>query len=275
MIGIHSLSSPLGIYPYYKIEYLYTTTSLTHRGHPADLAWCACIPLEQVDAIMKKYPVYKVQMEEYMYIEDGYAVVPYTQFPIEDKSFFQLMESYEVYDNRVEFETFTDLHIKKWDRFGKQALKDEGVNVFECAFLQNHINELLLFHCMSEEHIKNYLLNLITTVNKLEPILIYLNQPNVYETIEKASELRVNEDGKKVWMEGVVTYIQESPFGLAHSLSGFEGMVTYFEYRKKIELSIISKLPIDVYIIDNQNYDWVKTWKEIQRVVDLHIEKSI
>ncbi len=31
MIGIHSLSSPLGIYPYYKIEYLYTTTSLTHR----------------------------------------------------------------------------------------------------------------------------------------------------------------------------------------------------------------------------------------------------
>ena len=244
-------------------------------GHPADLAWCACIPVEQLDSIIKEYPQYGIQLKKFMYIEDGYAVVPYTQFPIDDESFLQLMESYEVYDNRVGFKTFSVLHLKKWKKFSQQTLEGREMAVFECAFLQNHINELLLFHCMSEELIEEYLLNLITTVNELEPILIYLNQPSVYETIGKVSDIRVNKEGKQVWMERVISYIQESPFGIAHSLSGFEGMVSYFEYRKNVELNIIKKLPIDCYIIDNPNYDWIKTWKEIQQILDLHITSKL
>ncbi|WP_105615821.1 P-loop NTPase family protein [Vallitalea okinawensis] len=263
-----------------KRIYEYTSTiRKTHLyqegdGHPADLAWCACIPVEKLDCIMKEYPKYEMQIKRHMYIEDGYAVFPYTQFPIDDKSFFQLMESFEVYDNRVGFKTFSDLHIKKWKKFSQQTLEGEAMAVFECAFLQNHINELLLFHCMSEEHIKKYLLNLISTVNELNPILIYLRQPSVYETIRKVSDIRVNKEGKQVWMERVISYIQESPFGIAHSLSGFEGMVSYFEFRKEVELNIIKRLPIDSYIIDNPNYDWVNTWKEIKEILDLHVTKS-
>lgn len=245
------------------------------EGHPVDLAWCACIPMEQLDALMKKYPAYESQIERHMYIEDGYAIVPYTQFPIEDKEFFQLMESYEVYDNRVGFEIFSKLHTRKWKRFGEQAKKVDDMTVFECVFLQNHINELLLFHCMSEEQIEKYLLNLITTVNELDPILIYLNQPNVYETISKISDIRVNNEGEKVWMERVISYIQDSPFGIAHSLCGYEGMVSYFEYRKKVELNIIAKLPIETYIVENLNYDWTKTFNEIQEILDCKIEKRV
>jgi hypothetical protein len=202
-----------------------------------------------------------------MYLEDGYAVVPYIKFPIEDKSFYQLMESYEVYDNRVGFDIFSNLHLRKWKRFGEQAQKIEELTVFECAFLQNHINELLLFHCMAEDEIEKYLLNLIATVKELEPILIYLNQPSVHETISRVSAVRVNEEGEKVWMERVIAYIENSPFGKAHSLSGFEGMVSYFEYRKKLELNIISKLPIETYILDNSNYDWTKTWEDIKEIL--------
>jgi hypothetical protein len=237
------------------------------EGHPADLAWCACIPVEQLDSIMKKYPDYESRMREYMYIEDGYAVVPYIQFPIEDRSFIQLMESFEVYDNRVGFETFTQLHMKKWKRFGEQASKAEDLTVFECAFLQNHINELLLFHCMSEEQVEKYLLKLITTVKDLEPVLIYLNQPSVYETLRKVSEVRLNEEGKKVWVERVIPYIENSPYGRLHSLNGFNGMVEYFEHRKRVEMNIIAKLPIETFIIDNPDYDWAKIWEDIKEIL--------
>ena len=237
-------------------------------GHPADLAWCACIPIEHLDSIIKRFPNYEMKIKQHMYIEDGYAVVPYIQFPIEDKSFYQLMESYEVYDNRVGFDTFSKLHLRKWKRFGEQAQRLKELTIFECAFLQNHINELLLFHCMAEDEIEKYLLNLIATVKELEPILIYLNQPSVHETISKVSSVRVNEEGEKVWMERVISYIENSPFGKAHSLSGFEGMVLYFQYRKKLELNIMSKLPIETYIVDNPNYEWTKTWEDIKEILD-------
>jgi hypothetical protein len=237
------------------------------EGHPADLAWCACIPVEELESIYEKYPKYKIHMENHMYQEDSYAIIPYTQFPIEDSEFYQLMESYEVYDNRVDFDTFTQMHHKRWKRFGEKAKIVDEVNVFECAFLQNHINELLLFHNTPVDQIEEYLMNLIQTVVELNPILIYLVQPNVYETIKRVSTARLNNQGEKVWMERVIKYIEDSNYGKLHSLNGFNGMVTYFEERKKIELKILEKLPIKSVIIENKDYDWDKVWNEI--VVEL------
>jgi hypothetical protein len=75
------------------------------------------------------------------------------------------MERFEVYDNRVSLEVFVDLHLKKWITFGK-----EKGSVDEYSFLQNHINELLLFHSSSEEALKEHLHRLIGAVSDLDPI---------------------------------------------------------------------------------------------------------
>ncbi|MHB8129718.1 MAG: P-loop NTPase family protein [Mobilitalea sp.] len=236
-------------------------------SHPADLAWCACIPFEQFDDIVIDYPAYESLMRQNMYQEEGYMVVAYTRFPIEDASFYQRMESYEVYDNRVGLETFVDLHKKKWTSFSKQAMAVDEFTVFECAFLQNHINELLLFHCSSEKEIEDYLLELIHTVKGLNPVMVYLNQPNVYETIRRVSDARFNEKGEKDWMERVIPYLENSPYGKLHKQKGFEGMVAYFEERKRIELAVIKKLPIETHIIDNPDYNWDKVWEEVQKII--------
>ena len=206
-------------------------------------------------------------MKQHMYWEDRYAIIPYTRFLIEDPSFFSLLESYEVYDNRVSFQTFADLHMKKWISFGEQAKTVDEITVFECAYLQNHINELLLFHCMAEKDINDYLMKLITTVKDLNPILIYLSQPDVYETINRVSDSRVDEKGEKVWRDRVISYIENSAYGKAHSLEGFDGMVTYFKDRKKIELNIINNLPVETYIINNAEYNWDEVWEEIQKII--------
>jgi hypothetical protein len=236
-------------------------------SHPADLAWCACIPTEHFDDIIKRFPAYEAPMKQYMYQESGYIIVPYTRFSIEDPSFYQLMESYEVYDNRVGLDTFVDLHTKKWISFNEKARSVDEFTVFECAFLQNHINELLLFHCCSEDVIENYLLNLIMTVKDLNPVMIYLSQPNVYETIRRVSASRVNENGEKIWMERVNNYISEGPYGKLHHLQGFDGMVDYFAERKRIELKVMQSLPIEKYIIENKDYHWEQVWLEVQGVI--------
>jgi hypothetical protein len=239
-------------------------------AHPADFAWCACIPQEEVAQIIKRFPEYQKPMEEVMYFEDGYAIIPYIKIPIKDQDFYHLMESYEVYDNRVGFEKFKKLNLKRWTRFAEKALKEEGIHIFECAFLQNHITELLLFHCMEAEDIQAYLLDLIEPVLPLEPVLLYLSQASVQEGLKKISEIRVNDLGEKIWMERVLEYIEESPYGKAHQLKGFDGFVEFFQRRKNIEESVLSRLPIQVYKIDNPDKDYEIAWQKIQTIVKNH-----
>lgn len=237
-------------------------------GHPADLAWCACIPSEQIEDIILKYPAYEERIRQNMNLEEGYAIIPYTRFPIEDPEFHYLMESFEVYDNRVGFNTFVDLHKKKWIKFNEQSKDVDEYTVFECAFLQNHINELLIFHCSKEQDIKEYLRTLITIVKDLNPVIIYLSQPDVHETIRRVSDIRVDEKGEKVWRDRVISYIEDSPYGQEHSLKGFEGMVEYFSVRKNLELSIMKELPVETHIIDNPIYNWDVVWDEVLKIIN-------
>jgi len=231
--------------------------------HPADLAWCACIPIDSFDMIVKKFQHYRDQIKNNMYIENGYAIVAYTQFKIEDIEIYKLFESYEVYDNRVGFDLFTKLHLERWERFAKQEQESQEINVFECSYLQNHVNELLFFHDLSEVEISKYLLELIETTKNLNPVLFYLDQPDTYETINRVSNIRTNKNGEKVWMNRLIEYIEFSPYGVSHRLKGLDGMVKAFEARRQIELNVINKLPITTYVIKNEHYDWDEIWNEI------------
>jgi deoxyadenosine/deoxycytidine kinase len=237
-------------------------------SHPADLAWCACIPKVRFNEVINQFPDYEKKIVEHMYQEGDYFVVPYTRFTIEDAEFYQCMESFEVYDNRVSPEVFVDLHLKKWITFGKEKESVDEYIVFECSFLQNHINELLMFHNSAREDITVYLNRLIDTVKALNPILIYLKQSNVHETIRRVSEVRVNEQGEQVWKDRVISYIENTPFGQTHGLKGFKGMVQYFEIRKMLELAILEELPVQTYILDNPDYNWEQLWVKLKEVLD-------
>lgn len=237
-------------------------------GHPADLAWCSCIPENRFEEIISRYPEYEKPMREHGYQEQGYFIVPYTRFAIENPDFWHTMESFEVYDNRVGFDTFVELHLNRWTKFGKEAAVVDEYTVFECAFLQNHVNELLLFHNSSGQAITDYLRKLIATVEELRPVVIYLNQSEVYETIRRASDARIDDQGNRIWMERVTDYISNSPYGQLHQLSGFEGMVQYFEDRMELEKEILSLLPVKTYIIQNNDYDWEKVWSGIEVILE-------
>lgn len=247
----------------------YKKTDFYEEGesHPADLAWCACIPKEEFENVIKQYPEYEEKIRQLMYEEEGYQIIPYTRLSIDDPDFYQQMESYEVYNNRVSLQVFEELHRKKWIKFAKQASAVDEFTVFECAFLQNHLNELLLFHFKEVKEIEEYLLTLIDTVKDLKPLLIYLNQPDIEETIRRVSEVRVDGQGKKIWQEMAIDYVENCPYGKKYGLKGFEGLVRYFEERKRIELLILNKLPIECHIINNQAYDWEQVWTEVEELL--------
>ena len=251
-----------------KIEEFYTKhnlkANLYNEGsfHPADLAWNAYIPVEKLDSILAPYQSFHGEIDKHTHIEDDYAIVSYTQVKTENESFFKDMESREVYDNRVPFEVFDSLHRKRWSYFCQQAeIKDE-LTIFECAFLQNHISELMLIQLADIDMMKQHFNSLIQTVIPLSPILVYLSQANVRETIERVAAQRFSEHGS--WIDGFTHYMENTPYGKLHQIHGFDDVVKCLEKRKEAELEIIKALPIHTIVLENKNYDWDTLWKNLE-----------
>jgi hypothetical protein len=240
-------------------------TNLYNEGdyHPADLAWNACIPIGKLESVLSPYADFRDEINKNIHIEDGYAIISYTQIKTENQTFYKDMESYEVYDNRVPFEVFETLHHKRWEAFGKYAKSKNELTVFECAFLQNHISQLMMWQLADVEIIIQHLNKLLQTVTELSPILVYLSQPDIRETIKRVAAERVSEYGS--WLDGFISSLENTPYGKKHGLKGFDGAIKHLESRKSTELKVIETLLIETIVLENPNYDWDNLWTELEK----------
>ena len=139
-------------------------------------------------------------------------------------------EAHEVYDGRVSLERFSQIHLGRWQKFAESALKENEVNIFECAFLQNHIFELMGICGEGKDYITDHLISLINTVEKLNPVLIYLSQPDVKETIGRVAKERVSPDKSKCsdWIDLVIAWVEKSQYGKVNRLNGYDGAIRFF-----------------------------------------------
>lgn len=230
--------------------------------HPADLAWTACVPADALPALLAPYADLREQIDRHTALEDGYAYIAYTQVRTDNLAFYAAMEPYEVYDGRVPLDTFTRLHMARWRAFGEAAAADT-LTVFECALLQNHVNELLYYHLADDAQIQAHIRALMDMVLPLSPVLVYLTQPDIGETIARVASKRQSAYG--AWIDRVIEFVETSPYGVRHGLRGMDGVVRSMQERRRIELAIIDTLPMECIVLDNPRYDWEAVWQTLQR----------
>lgn len=240
-------------------------------SHPADMAWNAYILMDEYKDLLKNNAKHESEIKKNSVLEEDYALVAYTKlnFGPEDKELAKFFESHEVSDGRSSLELFKKLHFKRWADFG-QNVDEDRVVIFECSYLQNHVNELMGAHNKDKEFITSYMLDLIKTVKHLNPKLIYLSQENIRETISRVSSERLSSN-KEVWpdwIDMVIKYVENSKYGQANNLKGFDGVIKFFEDRKKIELSVIDKLDIDKSIVLNTDYNWDEVFKDVLKALE-------
>ncbi len=220
--------------------------------HPADMAWCACLTADQYIKLCYKYPHYVKAFEDNKANWNEYVILAYNKIKNLSQELLSYFESQEVYDGRVGKELFCELHKSLWTKFGQEA---SGINIFECTLLQNHINELLLFHCEEEEKILKFIKALLGSVAKLKPVIAYLDIDSDV-SIKRAANERIDANGNRIWEKRVSEYVVNSPYGIKHGLTGSSGMYSYFAKRKNLELKIIEQLSVETYVIpiniDNQ-----------------------
>jgi len=248
-----------------RYRYQGRTANLYLEGsaHPADLGWNACVPIVQYDRILEKYPALRDEIEKNAHIENEYAIIAYTLVHSEDRAFYKELEAFEVYDGRVSDDLFFRLHYDRWREFGEMADKNDALTIFECAFLQNHVNELLFWRDASEEEVITHCNKLIASVKQLSPILLYLSQSDIRETIRRVAEERVSPNGDR-WIDGVIAYCEDSPFGKRYNIKGFDGAMEFFNIRKQLEMKILNQLSIPHIAIENVDYNWENVWSSIE-----------
>lgn len=235
-------------------------------SHPADMAWNACLKEDEYNDFIKKCSEMwegskkSISKEELISriqrqtrIEDNNVILAYTKIDFPEDCYWSLIgdvASKEICDGRKSLDEFRDIHLRRWSKFAEQALLNDNIYIFECAFLQNHIFELLGVYEKSDEEIYLYLKILLETVKSLSPSIVYIEPSSVEDIIiQAANESKSPEGSRPDWIDEVANWVSNMNFGKSHNLKGIEGVFYFCKERLRIDKLMIEKLNVPVTII--------------------------
>ncbi len=218
---------------------------------PWELAWCSYMRPEEYDAVLAQYPDIADEIRYWTVDEDGRKVVAYTRILTEYEGFHRHMETYEIYNGRRDISEFCQI-VR-----GRMARCKEAGTLSECAFLQNIVEELILFAQWSDDEIVEFYRELFGAVEKEHFLLVYLDSEDIEANVEKIKEERCDEHGRPIWFELMLAYLKESPYGKAHGYETGEHLCAHMRHRRSVELRIVREV-----LGDNAVVLQAKRWTE-------------
>lgn len=258
------------IYDFYQAKNLKVKLYQEGDLHPTDLAWCSILTHKQYNDFINGYPEKESLLKTHSKPFEDQYIVAFTKLNIamKDPIIKELFEPNEFNGSSVGYERYTSIHRKLWHDFLTTDHEDDII-IFECPLLQNHVNELLITFESTKENIHTHLLSLIPEKRTCDIDIIYLDNPDVKETICRVAKERVSPDKSKWddWIDLVMKYIAESPYGRSNDVNCLEDVYDYFKLRKSIEMDILKDLPVNQHIIPNPNYNWDEVWTSIKHIL--------
>jgi len=217
-------------------------------NHPADYESVAYLTMDEWTDFQSKYA--SLDVLRFAEVFNDYVLISYRQWqskqdvPEAALAFLQARDIYE-----LPFELYQSLIFKKWEVFVARALKTDTTYVFECCFLQNPLTMGLIKYDLPEATLRAYIERLAMIIAPLQPVLVYVDQPDVEQSFRKALKERPTE-----WADGFVSYYTEQAYGVNHSLSGVEGTIAVLRERKVLEHQLFELLPFRVEVFENEDF---------------------
>lgn len=247
-------------------------TTLYSEGcdHPVDLTWHAYLTKNEFYSLTSKYIEHADQICKNSIIENDYILVPYRKlcFDPQENELIKYLEAHEIcYNNNatVSIEIFTKVFRKRWEQYAHCSLLKDEITIFESAYFQHHIHDLMRLYMPGNTIIIEHLETLLKEVEELKPILFYLTQSSVKETLLRVWKQR-STPGKDSISQNT-RFVENSAYGRANNLTGLDGAIQFWEDRKHIEFKAIDKLPLKTFVIDNSDYNWDKVFDKIIKIL--------
>lgn len=203
---------------------------------PVELAWCAWMTEEEYQGALERYPSMEAEIRANTFREDDRYVVTYTKILTDIPGFHKDLERFEIYCKRVPREMLEQTVLSRYRRFDGRGY------LLECAFFQNVVEDLILFHQRSDEEILEFYHGLYREVKKEDFLLLYLSSDKIEENIRAIRRERADDQGNELWYPMMLSYFTESPYGKAHGCSSFEDLAAHLRHRQQVELRIIEEV---------------------------------
>jgi len=203
---------------------------------PVELAWCAWLDKATYNAVLARYKAISEGIKQHTVQEGDHFIVMYTQILTDIPGFHKDFEQYEIYNGRKPFD-----EVKKIVSSRYAAFHDTGY-VFECSFLQNLTEDLILFHKKNDEEIVAFYRKIFDCLNKDDFRLIYLYSENIEENIRIISKERSDTNGTPLWLPLMLEYFAMSPYAIQNNLEGYDALIEHFKHRQELELRIIKEI---------------------------------
>ena len=232
--------------------------------NPVELAWCSYLTKAQYDAVLEKYARIADEIKANTTVERVFAtegtvadrnaedryVVTYTRILTDIPGFHKDLEQYEIYNGRVDRETF-DRTI--FSRYAKWRGYDQ---IFECSIFQNIVENQILFYEMTDDEIVAFFQKLADTIQVENYKILYLEVKWIAGALEIIRKERVDADGNEMWFPLMIGFLEDCPYGRKHGLKGFDGLVAHLEHRKNLELRILREVfPEHAVILKSKEYE--------------------
>ncbi len=232
---------------------------------PVELAWCTWMTAEEYLAMLGRYPSIADEIRANTFTENNHYIITYTRIITDIPGFHKDLEQFEIYNGRKPLHDVKEIILSRYKQFHGTGY------LFECAFFQNIIEDLILFHQLSDDEIVAFYRELYDVMPKDNFLLLYLYSDNIEENIRIIQKERSDNQGNQLWYQLMLKYLTTSPYGKAHAYSIFEDMIAHFKHRQQLELRIINEvlgehamiLPAkQVQVEEILNLDrWCITWK--------------
>lgn len=203
---------------------------------PVDLAWCTWMTKDEYEQMLKRYEPLRNEIMENTIQEQGNFVVTYTKIITDIPGFHKDLENFEIYNGRKSLPDLKEIIFSRYANYSKTGY------LFECSFFQNIMEDLILFHQLSDDEIVAFYHELYNKINKEQFLLLYLYSDEVEESIKVIKKERCDNQGNEMWYSLMLGFLIHSPYGKKHGYNSFEDMVAHFRHRQQLELRIIKEV---------------------------------
>lgn len=228
------------------------TTEIYIEGsdHPIDLPFYAYLTRFEYDDVRTKFPEQAEWIRHHSVIEDDYVLTPYKvpkPIPRNDELIDYLSSKEFCYANKavVPFHMYKKVFYKRFEQYVCKLSNKNTVTIFETVLFQHQIHDIhRLYPQITDDEIIEYIIELAVILSPLHPILFYLSQDSVEESLQHTAMIR----SKPKW---------SSP-----------DTIEYYIARKSLELRAVHCLPFRSYMLNNTDRDWHKMLDDIKGILD-------
>ncbi len=161
------------------------------------------------------------------------------------------------------YERFIAATLARWQTLIEDIVSSDEVVALDSCFFNHSICSLLLAD-VPRGVIADFVLRIAEAVSPTKPRLIYFYQQDIGQALRRVCSMR----GKQI-EQSYVGRVARSPYGWGRGLSGFTGLVTYWQEYQTLADQLYGRIDCAKLSIENSGGDWPAYRRQVASFLDL------